>query len=110
MNTSKEVKVLPNPDGVWITKDTLLTRQQCVKECIGCQKQFDTGSDEVCIPYADPKAMWRKFRTEEVNLEGKVFELTLDPCPMATHVQHRPLASFFTKKGNLNPIKMSKRK
>jgi hypothetical protein len=108
MNTQKEVKVLPNPDGVWITKDTLLTRQSCVKECIGCQKQFDTGSDEVCIPYADPKVMWRRYTVESETIKENSYEYHLNPCPMATHIKHSPKV-IGTKGFVLNPIKASKR-
>lgn len=110
-----EEKVLPNPDGVWITKDELVTRQPCNKLCKGCRNTYpirlpiDDVAEAVCIPYADPKAKWRNYRNEDLNINGNIIVMTLNPCPMATHIKHTPKESFFNDKGKLNPIKASKR-
>lgn len=102
----EEVKALPNPNGVWITKDVHVTRQQCVKECQKCRNMFsDENIGDVCIPYADPKSKWRNYRREDFGGH----DLVLNPCPMATHMKHTPKSAFFNSKGKLNPIKQSKR-
>lgn len=88
-------KTLPNPDGVWITKDVLVTRQQCVKQCQGCRNMFsDENKGDVCIPWGDPKSKWRNFfvdfGTKVVNGQDVKVEYPNNPCIMATHMKHSP--------------------
>lgn len=108
MESREEVKVLPNPDGVWITKDELVTREQCVQQCQGCRNMFSDEKGDVCIPYADPKTKWRNYKIENETIKENYYEYHLNPCLMATHVKHSP--KVIGKKGFvLNPIKKSKR-
>jgi hypothetical protein len=95
----EEVKVLPNPDGIWIAKDELMTREQCVKECVGCRNMFsDENRGDVCIPYAFPKAKFRNYFMVKGlpipnNKEGKKFpDEHYNPCPMATHIKHTTIS------------------
>lgn len=110
MESREEVKVtLPNPDGVWITKDQLVTREQCVQQCQGCRNMFsDENIGDVCIPYADPKGKWRNYRVEKETIKENYYEYHLNPCAMATHIKHSPKV-IGTKGFVLNPIKASKR-
>lgn len=71
--------ILPNPG---------VKREQCVKECIGCEKMFsDENIGDVCIAYVNPKAIHRFG------------------CPLQTNKPEE------TKKDSkkINPLKKSKR-
>ena len=86
--------VLPNP---------LVKRDQCVKECIGCDKMFsDENIGDVCVAYINPKGKWRnysKVEEEVINFMAivdvkkdkseKIF-YHINPCPLASHVKHSP--------------------
>ena len=115
----ENAKFLPNPDGVYFTKDVLVTRLPIVKKCVGCSKIFENHTMpegqvlvDVCICYEDPETKWRNYRLEvgSKTKGGKEVEVlyNYNPCPMATHIKHSPYMEEV--RGKLNPIKISKRK
>ena len=88
----ERVIILPNPDE---------KREQCVKECVGCNVMFSSmemkGDDvigDVCIAYKSPKAKWRNYRIEKgtKKVKGKDVEVLYhySPCNFATHIKHSP--------------------
>lgn len=70
--------VLPNPDAPRLTT---------IEACIGCFYSFtkQDGSN-VCIPYSDPAALWRRG------------------CPMATNIIREKV-----EQKKVNPLKASKK-
>lgn len=98
----EEITVLPNPD---------VKREQCVKECMGCNRMFssmdmastirkladgenDDVIGDVCIAYQNTKAQWRNYRIEKgmKKVKGKDVEILYhnSPCNLASHVKHSP--------------------
>ena len=78
----EEKIVLPNPE---------VKRDQCVKECQGCNKMFsDENIGDVCIAYINPKVKWLNYRIEAVAVgsKGKEIIYYYNPCPLASHVKH----------------------
>lgn len=79
MNTQivDKATFLPNSD---------ISREQCIKECLGCNKMFsDVNIGNVCIAYVDPK-IWKGV------------------CPLQSNKK------IETVKGKkINPLKASKR-
>lgn len=79
MEEEKVVLVLPNPE---------LEREQCVKECIGCNKIYsDHDIGDVCIAYFSPKAKQKLG------------------CPLQSNKEIEKVDKKW-----VNPIKHSKRK
>ncbi len=98
---NENTNFLPNPDGVYFTKDVLVTRLPIVKKCVGCTKIFENHAlpegevlADVCICYEDPETKWINYRleTEKKVKSGKEVEVIYhyNPCPMATHIKHSP--------------------
>ena len=94
--------VLPNPD---------VKREQCVKECDGCNKMFSSmemrssygklSEDEVddvigdvCIAYIKPKGRWINYSKEEGDVikgtDGIKQLYHINPCNLASHIKHSP--------------------
>ena len=85
-------------------RNPLVKRDQCVKECTGCNKMFSSmemkstygelPDDEVddvigdlCIAYINPKGKWKYYYKEEGD-DGVVYHT--NPCNTASHVKHQP--------------------
>jgi hypothetical protein len=119
MEENTTATFLPNPDGVYFTKDVLITRLPIVDKCKGCHKVFENHAlpegqilVDVCICYENPEIKWKSYRVEvgKKMKSGKEVEALYhyNPCPMATHIKHSPKVEEV--RGKLNPIKHSKRK
>lgn len=75
----EKATILPNPH---------IKREQCIEKCQGCNKMYsDENIGDVCIAYADPKAIWRRG------------------CALASNKK----TEVSTKK-KVNPLKWSKRR
>lgn len=79
---------LPNPKGLKVGDGEYIKREQCVEECMGCNKMFsDENIGDVCIAFLYPKEKHR-----------------LGQCLLQSNRKIEVIA-----KKKINPIKASKR-
>ena len=105
------VQILPNPQ---------IIRESINPHCVGCNRVFEgyappegTILTDVCMAYEKPDTKWRNYFAEKGKkiVKGKEEEVFYhyNPCPLATHMEHSPKPEEGIR-GNLNPIKASKRR